>query len=220
MPASPNAPLPVQQRAWETRERILAAAVACLAEDGYAAATTARIQGRSGVSRGSLLHQFPSREHLLVAAVQHLAAARTATLDAPPFARGDVDASIDALWNSHHGTLFAATVELWVAAKNHPDLAAALAPRERELGRAIRAAVAEMFGPDLAGRPWFGDFVSVLLTSLRGAALTYTFEARDRSADPLLGVWKRLVRLYLASDEGEAGATAGPPGRRSRASQS
>ncbi|MDL5158327.1 TetR/AcrR family transcriptional regulator [Actinomycetospora termitidis] len=204
MPASTNAPLPVQQRAWETRERILGAAVTCLAEDGYAAATTSRIQARSGVSRGSLLHQFPSREDLLIAAVQHLAAARTATLDAPPFERGDVDASIDALWNSHHGTLFAATLELWVAAKNHPDLATALAPREHELGRAIRGAVAEMFGPEIAGRPWFGDFVSVLLTSLRGAALTYTFAAREHTVDPLLGVWKRLARLYLASDPGLA----------------
>ncbi|WP_410622811.1 helix-turn-helix domain-containing protein [Amycolatopsis sp. cmx-8-4] len=58
MATSQPAPLPVQKRAWDTRERILAAAVACLAEDGYAATTTSRIQERAGVSRGSLLRRF------------------------------------------------------------------------------------------------------------------------------------------------------------------
>ncbi len=207
------APLPVQQRAWDTRSRILEAAVGCLAEEGYAAATTSRIQARAGVSRGSLLHQFPSKDDLLIAAVQHLAVARTAGLDGRPTRRpGDIDASVEALWEAHHGTLFAATLELWLAARHNPDLATALAPREHELGHAIRATVAEMFGADVAGRDGFGEFVSILLTSMRGAALTYTFEPRDRATDPHLAAWRRLARLYLT----DADTTARAGGRRHR----
>ena len=70
--------------------------------------------------------------------------------------------------------------------------------REHDLGHAIRAAIGEMFSPDVADREWFGDFVAVLLTSMRGAALTYTFEPRDPAKDPNLAVWKRLARLYVA----------------------
>ena len=196
--------MPVQQRAWDTRSRILEAAVACLAEEGYGASTTSRIQARAGVSRGSLLHQFPSKDDLLIAAVQHLAQARTADLDGQPERTvGDIDTSVEALWGTLHGPLFAATLELWVAAKNSPELAAVLAPHEHELGRTIRTAIARMFGPELAARPGFPDLVAVLLTSMRGVALTYTFERRDHRRDPNLAVWKRLARVYL---EGAAAA--------------
>ena len=199
MSQPPAASLPVQQRAWDTRSRILEAAVTCLAEEGYAAATISRVQSRSGVSRGSILHQFPSRDDLLIAAVQHLATARTADLDGQPERTvGDVDASIDALWETLHGPLFAATLVLWVAAKNSPALSAALAPPEHDLGRVIRAAIADMFGPALAAHERFPDLTSLLLTSMRGVALTYTFEPRDHRRDPNLEVWRRLARAYLA----------------------
>lgn len=190
--------MPVQQRAWDTRTRILEAAVTCLAEEGYAAATTSRVQSRSGVSRGSILHQFPSRDDLLIAAVHHLATARTTDLDGQPERTvGDVDASIEALWDTLHGPLFAATLELWVAAKNNPGLAAALVPPEHDLGRTIRTAIADMFGPELAAHERFGDLTSLLLTSMRGVALTYTFQPRDHRRDPNLDIWKQLARTYL-----------------------
>lgn len=201
---SSSAPMPVQQRAWETRVRILEAAVACLAEEGYAAATTSRIQERAGVSRGSLLHQFPAKDDLLIAAVQHLATARTNDLDTQAErTAGDLDAAIEALWDTLHGPLFSATLELWIAAKNNADLAAALAPREHELGRSIRSAIADMFGAELASRDDFGEFVSLTLSSMRGVALTYTFEQRDHAKEPTLALWKRLARLYLVDGVGD-----------------
>ena len=115
---------------------------------------------------------------------------------------GDVDASVEALWDSLHGPLFAATLELWRAARNSHELAAVLAPREHELGRTIRLAIAEMFGDRLAAHEAFPDFVALLLTSMRGVALTYTFEPRDHRRDPNLAVWKRLARTYLADGRG------------------
>jgi AcrR family transcriptional regulator len=176
------APLPVQQRAWDTRERLLAAAVACLAEDGYSATTTSRIQQRSGVSRGSLLHQFPSRDGLLIAAVQHLAEQRIRELNERSAANGresgDIDAAIEELWGTFHGPLFRAAIELWAAAQSDPGLASALAPHEHEVGRGIRALIAQLFGRRLAARRQFNDLVTLLLSSMRGTALMYTFEPR------------------------------------------
>src|SRR3954462_3720573 len=59
-------------RTADSRALILDAAVACLVEDGYAGASTLAVQARAQVSRGRLLHHFPSRAELLVAAAQHL----------------------------------------------------------------------------------------------------------------------------------------------------
>src|SRR3954463_7063067 len=61
------------RRSADSRALILEAAVACLVEDGYAGASTLAVQARAGVSRGRLLHHFPSRAELLVAAAQPLA---------------------------------------------------------------------------------------------------------------------------------------------------
>ncbi|MFJ1767831.1 TetR/AcrR family transcriptional regulator [Amycolatopsis sp. NPDC088138] len=196
MGTSQPAPLPVQKRAWDTRERILAAAVACLAEDGYAATTTSRIQERAGVSRGSLLHQFPSRDDLLIAAVQHLAIQRSGQVDVPE-AAGTIDDAIEQIWLTFHGPLFKAALQLWVAAQHNPQLAEALRPPEHELGRHIRELITGLFGPELVAHPAFADFAPVLLASMRGVALTYTFEPRDHRGDPNLATWKRLAHRLL-----------------------
>ncbi|WP_054811931.1 TetR/AcrR family transcriptional regulator [Nocardia arizonensis] len=44
------------------RERVLAAALDCFAEDGYERTTIARIRERSEVSNGALFHHFPTKE--------------------------------------------------------------------------------------------------------------------------------------------------------------
>lgn len=190
--------LPVQQRAWDTRTRILSAAVECLVKDGYAATTVSRIQARSGVSRGSVNHQFPSMNELLVAAVQHLAVVRTADMVAQGArAADDPDHAVVTLWAAMRGPLFTATVELWIAARNSEDLRRELGPREHELGHNIRSAVARIFGPSLSAAPRFPELVSLLLTSMRGVALTYMFEPRDPAHDPHIVVWQNLARIYL-----------------------
>ncbi|MGW4872551.1 TetR/AcrR family transcriptional regulator [Streptomyces chartreusis] len=196
MAKSNSAPLPVQKRAWDTRERILAAAVACLAEDGYAATTTSRIQERAGVSRGSMLHQFPSRDDLLVAAVQHLAWQRVNEIDVPK-AAGTVDDAIEQIWLTFHGPLFRAALQLWAAAQHNPQLADALRPQEHELGQHVRQLITGLFGPELVAHPGFSDLAPVLVASMRGVALTYTFEPRDHTSDPNLAVWKRLAHRIL-----------------------
>lgn len=213
MSTSPVVSLPVQARAWETRSRILDAAVACLAELGYAGATTGAILGRAGVSRGSLLHQFPSKEALLVAAVGHLAEFLTRELITAPTHHHDtdrgvgdggdvghdagVDDAVETLWSALHGPLFTATVELWVAARTNPELREVLRAEEHRLGPVVREGMAAVFGADRAAHPKFRELGSLLWSSMRGVALTYTFEPRDPQHDPHLAAWKNLARTYL-----------------------
>ena len=191
---------PVQQRAWQTRARILDGAVDALVELGYAGATTSAVLARSGVSRGSLLHQFRSKDELLVAAVGHLAEARTADLLAelvPPVGDDSVDRAVETLWSSLHGPLFTATVELWVAARTNPTLREVLAPEERRIGAVIREAIATVFGAEHAASPRFAQLSATLWSSMRGTAVTYFFDPRDPRREPLLPVWKQLAHEVL-----------------------
>ena len=126
-----------EERTATSRARILDAAVTCLVESGYAGATTLRIQARAGVSRGRLLHHFPSRDALLVAASRHLAVERLNSsgqraeglAGLAPAER--LDRGIELMWATFSEPHFWAAVELWTAARTHDD--------PETLGRAERA---------------------------------------------------------------------------------
>src|SRR5262245_55016337 len=79
---SVRAPRTQQQRREETRRALLDAAVESLIEVGFARTTTLEVQRRADVSRGALLHHFPSKAELLVAAIDHLAEMRARELKA------------------------------------------------------------------------------------------------------------------------------------------
>ena len=51
-----------------TRQTLLDSTIALIASTGYAATTIQAVLDRSGISRGSLLHQFKTRDALMVAA--------------------------------------------------------------------------------------------------------------------------------------------------------
>src|ERR1700752_1418105 len=80
--ATGRPPRTQQQRREETRRALLDAAVESLIEVGFTRTTTLEVQRRANTSRGALLHHFPSKAELLVAAVDHLAEMRARELRA------------------------------------------------------------------------------------------------------------------------------------------
>ncbi len=194
-----------KERTTDSRQRILDAAVDCLVRHGYAGTTTLVIQAEAGVSRGRLLHHFPSREVLLVAATQHLVATRLTSVwerfGEPPDHLSDgtarLDWAIELMWSTFHQPCFWAAMELWTAARTNETLRDALAPAERRLGVSIRSAVEDTFGPALASGENFPQVRELLITSMRGVVMTYGFDLRTADSDPHLAQWKRMARQLL-----------------------
>src|SRR5262245_50796835 len=58
-------------RSAATRKQILEAAIRCLETVGYGAVTNIRVAEEAGVSRGAMMHHFPTRQTLIVAAVEY-----------------------------------------------------------------------------------------------------------------------------------------------------
>ncbi|MGY1602433.1 TetR/AcrR family transcriptional regulator [Geodermatophilus sp. SYSU D00815] len=205
-PTDPPAPGGARaRRTADSRALILEAAVTCLVEDGYAGASTLAVQARAGVSRGRLLHHFPSRGELLVAAAEHLVTTRLTELrdraaalmaDQPP-GPDRVDRALDLMWATFHEPPFWAAMELWVAARTDAELRVALRAQERRLRAAIRAVADEIWGPEIAAAPLYAELCELLFTSMRGVAIVYAFEDRPPATDPHVALWKRLARRYL-----------------------
>jgi AcrR family transcriptional regulator len=215
-PAEAQAAPPVRrsrsERSADSRQLILDSTLACLFEQGYARTTTLTIQARAGVSRGRLLHQFPSRDGLLVAACQHLVTHHlaelenwaTSVLDNEDTDDEDADAisdrldgATDQLWATFRQPYFWGAIELWTAARTDPGLRETLLPQERRLGVAIRRVVDVLYGPAITCRPGYATMRELVFTSMRGVAMTYAFDQRDPAHDPHLPLWRQASRRLL-----------------------
>ena len=165
--------MPTQaQRREATRNALLEATIDSLVIHGYAATTTARVAEMAGVSRGAQPHYFASKADLVAEALTHLARRRIdAIREAAPADGADrYEAILDLIWEAHHSVIFAATIELWVAARSDERLAGALAAAEREVRRAIMDASAEVAGAR-GQAPGFHEDMELILAAARGLAL-------------------------------------------------
>jgi AcrR family transcriptional regulator len=178
--APPRRPAtPKQQRSQATRRRLLDAAVDELVERGYARLTTHGVAARAGVSRGAEQHHFRSRAELMAEAIDHLAERQLGELreQAGVLAGGPArtERVLDLLMDQYSGPLFAATIELSLAARGDEELRAAILPRERALSRDIQRRASGLFGSELAARPGFEGRLAVALSTVRGLALLRLF---------------------------------------------
>ncbi|MGY1803744.1 TetR/AcrR family transcriptional regulator [Blastococcus sp. SYSU D00922] len=185
------------ERRAATRDALVRATVESLVELGYAHTTTQEVQRRAGVSRGALTHHFTSKADLVLAAVDHLyeefsGSVREAAAELPDESVARVRLGLELVWQRFHGPLFVAAMELWTAARTDPELRAALLPHERRLGAQLRELAFEVFGEEVARHPAAESVYQVLLTSMRGQALTYALQP-DAPRGQFLQHWLTIV---------------------------
>lgn len=192
-----------EERSAETRAKILDATVECLIEQGYAGTSTPEVCRRAQVSRGALLHHFPTKARLVIDAITYLAALRGEQIQRRRSGRGDGDpleAIFEVLWDAFSARSFHAGLELWVAARTDPELLEALVPVERLLGRGITRLWSNddhirALTPDQ--RKGVNDLVSLTLHMLRGMALQRILKPDDSSRRRLFDMWKRMARAEM-----------------------
>ena len=119
------------RRGEETRQRIIEACIECLQEAGYAGTSIETVMSKAGISRGSVLNQFPTRMDLMLATVE--AAFRKVVDDIQARFRPVKDPTerlrrmFDLLWENQNIPEAAVITELLLAARWDEALAEALA---------------------------------------------------------------------------------------------
>jgi len=203
MPETVRAPRTQQQRRDETRRALLDAVVESLIEVGFSRTTTLEVQRRADVSRGALLHHFPSKAELLVAAVDHLAEMRASELKQLagelPEGKTRNDAVIGLLWQCFSGAFFQVAMELRTAARTDPELRPVLAAAERSLRDRIFAQSRTLFGKDVAEHPGLDRALDLTLQLMIGAAMSAVLHRDDTRLDELIDDWKALFPTVLAN---------------------
>jgi len=193
--------LPKQDRSRATRERLLEAAVASLAESGWARTTVATVAARAGVSRGAAQHHFPTRGDLVTAAIRHMTEVRLdelrTTVAAPPEGANRTRWALDLLAGLYTSTLFTAALHVWTEAAVDAELRAQVIPLERTLAReAYRLAVA-LLDVD-ADDPRVRTVVAGILDLARGLGLANVLTDDTRRRSRILDAWAEQLDLALA----------------------
>jgi AcrR family transcriptional regulator len=153
--ASPPAPRRARmtnvERTARTRKDLLEAAINCLFRHGYGATTTHLVAEVAGLSRGAMMHHFPTKADLMEAVVRYAWEKEVAITDAalekiePGLPR--YRALIDEHWDTVRGPENTAINEIRIGSRSDPELAAKLQPImvdiAREYGRFVGAKIRE-----------------------------------------------------------------------------
>ncbi|GGS29051.1 TetR/AcrR family transcriptional regulator [Streptomyces griseoviridis] len=188
---------PKQDRSRATRQRLLAAAVACLAEHGWAGSTVSVVALRAGVSRGAAQHHFPTREDLFTAAVEYVAEERSLALRALfPEGAGDRRAVVAALVDLYTGPLFRAALHLWVAASDEEQLRGRVTELEARVGRETHRIAVALLAAD-ESRPGVRETVQGLLDMARGLGLANLLTDDTPRRERVVAQWGALLDAAL-----------------------
>ena len=188
--------VPQEERTRAMRARLLEATVELLVERGFAGTSTTLVSERAGVSRGAQLHHFPTKNALVLAAVEHVAEVRRSELvslaEALPAGKARTREVVRKLGDHFAGPVFTAALELWVAARTDPALLAELAPLEQKVGRETHRVTVELLGVD-ESRPGVRELVQATLDLVRGLGLANTISDDARRRGRILDQWAKTL---------------------------
>ncbi|MEH3048185.1 TetR/AcrR family transcriptional regulator [Sphingomonas adhaesiva] len=184
-----------------TRERILAATVERIVESGFAAMTIESVMAKAGLSRGSVLHQFPTRLDLAIATADRTmhavieAAREQASRIADPFERLAGYAQI--VWDTHAMPEGLALTDILQAARWDTELLAAIQPVaaqvEAEVARELLALATAggLADPEsMVARGW------LLVSSARGLIIEYRLGSNRTVINAAIEEMKQSHRRY------------------------
>ena len=201
-PRGPNA-----ERRAETRAKIMAAGVKCLAEFGYAATSTPLVARLAKVSRGSLLHQFPTKVDLILEVAEYAWLVQRdfirAQVAKQPTGREQFIGGVQAVWKGLQLPEAIAVMEVMIAARTDPELAERYGnfASEREAGMRRtrrRMAVGQLGAPEHVAE--IDAMAHLTLAALRGLALETVFVGRPtQEAEKVLALLEDM-RRRMADD--------------------
>ncbi|MGH3881351.1 MAG: TetR/AcrR family transcriptional regulator [Actinophytocola sp.] len=192
---------PRQDRSRVTRQRLLEAAIECLAEVGWSGSTVSVVAERAGVSRGAAQHHFPTREDLVTSAVEYVTEERLALLRSHaadlPTGPGRTQAVVDMVEHMYTGAVFGAAIHLWVAASSDAKLRERVLKLEAQVGRETHRLALDLLGVD-ESVPGVREAVQATLDLARGLGLANLLSDDGRRRARVLRQWATMLDAAVA----------------------
>lgn len=191
-----------EERRAATRFLLLDATIHCLGRDGYAATSISSITKQAGVSRGALLHHFPTKNELVAHAILHfyrqrLERFKTLLLGADT-SRLSLEDRLRVL-KKDFATWYHTALEIEVAMRTNDEIAAIeeslSALDHEEMSREY-----EQLFPEFAATPFARELIGISCYLMRGLASTDD----NTKADRQFNICVDMIRNYLEDCVGPA----------------
>ena len=174
-----------------TRSAILEATIQCLLELGYANTTTALIANYAGVSRGAMMHHFPSRISVMRAVIDYLHVLRLqeyrdlmVDIDDPQSSLTDkaIRESVEAAWRYVNLPSFLAYQEMLAASRTDGELRQIIEPVEKDFEKQFLDTVKAVFPhwQNLARLEGAHDMVQFLMKGMAMSHMSVRKNARAK----------------------------------------
>jgi AcrR family transcriptional regulator len=197
--SSPRDIVPKAEQARRTRALIVQTGIRCLATYGFATTTMLLIAREAGISRGPLHYHFADRNDLMAAIAEALprgvSTALRERLSAPRTLDERLQTLVDVALEEHLGPHHFAAMELLLAARNDPDLLAAIQPHFL----ASEIAVDDWWTEYFALLRWpaarLVAFRHVTVACLRGLALDHLLQGDAAAHGEALALFREMFLM-------------------------
>jgi AcrR family transcriptional regulator len=197
-----------QARSVATRQRLIEATLDVIYDVGYHAATTHEIALRAKVSRGALLHHFPSRADIILAAMETLLEDGTAEIRAVAqnVRNGKVplEEFVEFLWSLFSGRFFYLSLEMITEARNDAELRERIIPVVTRFHKALDANWVEFCDADKRPARQARIILNLTVCLVRGMGVQTVLRPEPAYYRDLIEAWKALLPHII---DGRAGDT-------------
>ncbi len=184
-----------QERRASTQSALLEATIHCLGRDGYAATSISSITEQAQVSRGALLHHFPTKNELIAHAILHFYRQRLNRFKEQLLGADTSKLSLEdrlSVLRKDFSSWYDTALEIEVAMRTNKEIAAIeeslSALDHEEMSREY-----EQLFPEFAATPIARELVGIACYLMRGLASTYD----DPNGDQQFDVCVDMIRSYL-----------------------
>lgn len=188
-------------RSARMRERVLTETLDCIFEIGLRNASTVEIAKRVGVSRGAMVHHFPSKEALICAAFEHLLLKE---LDLfrdvlGSYADGDLslDGFVDFLWSRFSGRHFMIILDYIALARTNKVMRDQIDVLRVDHQESLNAIWSRFFANEGVSEERAQIVLNLTLCLMRGMAVQHVVRKDKAYFDSLQDYWKSHLKMLL-----------------------
>jgi AcrR family transcriptional regulator len=187
---------PHAKRSATTRRSVLAAAIQCLFEHGYGSTSTITVAEQAGVSRGAMMHQFPSKADLMTFVVEAVAAEEfeiyhTLLADVT-IPRERAVAYPLAAWKVLSRPAGIAVLEIFQGSRSDKVLAEKLAPVQARIEEAARTQLQQ----ELHRNP-STPLMHLVVGAVRGLAITQVIAPEGNDGIAAIEMLQKLIQAGM-----------------------
>ena len=189
------------ERSHETTSSLLEATLACIKDKGLINTSTTEVARRAKVSRGALLHHFPTKEELIAEALRSLLLRETEEAERAANSVVEdsltVDQFLDFVWERFSGDLYMVSMEFVNAARTDPKIKAALVPVGQDFNEAYGRIWEKIDGPsdDPVVQMRQKVEITAIMCLARGMATQTIWRDDPDLFRATINYWKGLLKL-------------------------